>query len=186
MTEYLFASLPATYRSGGTAGFVYRLVRLFGGILAAVEETVDGIHNCLSPLRAPAEFLPWLASWVALTLDETWPVEKRREHISKAVELYRWRGTVRGIKTFVEIYTGMVPDIIEDFMRGWQIGVRSTVGVDTKLYELGEDVHSFSVVVHSLAELTPDQKQKVVGIVEMQKPAHTRVTHYGWHVSNGG
>ncbi len=112
MTDHLFASLPALYRTGGRVGFVYRLVRIFGEIFAAVENKVDGIHNCLSPLRAPAEFLPWLASWVALTLDETWPVEKRREHISKAVELYRWRGTVRGIKTFVEIYTGMVPDIV--------------------------------------------------------------------------
>jgi len=186
MTDYLFANLPAIYRAGGTQGFVYRLVSLFGEILAAVEEAVDGIHNHLSPLRAPAEFLPWLASWVALVLDETWPIDKRREHISKAVELYRWRGTIRGIKTFVEIYTGMVPDIIEDFRSGWQIGVRSTIGVDTKIYELREDVHSFSVVVHSQVELTPEQKQKVMGIVELQKPAHTKVTHYGWHVDSGG
>ncbi len=88
-------------------------------------------------MRAPAAFLPWLASWVALVLDETWPVEKRREHISKAVELYRWCGTIRGIKTFVEIYTGMVPNIIEAFRSGWQVGVRSTVGVGTKIYQLG-------------------------------------------------
>ena len=43
-------------------------------------------------------------------------------------------------------------------------------------------IHSFSVVVHSPAELTPEEKQKVVGIVETEKPAHTKVTHYGWHV----
>ena len=75
----------------------------------------------------------------------------------------------------------MVPDIVEDFRSGWRIGVRSTVGVDTKVYEYGEDVHCFSVVVHSPAELTPEEKQKVVGIVETEKPAHTKVTHYGWH-----
>ena len=185
-TDHLFDSLPAAYRREGKEGFLYRMLLLFGEVLAGVEEKVDGIHNHLSPVRAPAAFLPWLASWVALVLDETWPVEKRREHISKAVELYRWRGTIRGIKTFVEIYTGMVPDIIEAFRSGWQVGVRSTVGVDTKIYELVEDVHSFSVIVRSQVELTPEEKQKITAIVETEKPAHTQVTHYGWHVNSGG
>lgn len=185
-TDHLYAGLPAAYRREDGTGFLYRMLTLFGEVLAGVEQTVDGIHNHLAPLRAPPEFLPWLASWVALVLDETWPVEKRREHISKAVELYRWRGTIRGIKAFVEIYTGMVPDIVEDFKSGWQVGVRSTVGVDTKVYQLDEDVHCFSVLIHSPAELSPEQKQKIVGIVETEKPAHTQVTHFGWHVANGG
>jgi phage tail-like protein len=184
--DHLYASLPAIYRREDKTGFLYRVLSLFADVISAVEETVDGIHNHLAPLRAPAEFLPWLASWVALVLDETWPVEKRREHISKAVELYKWRGTIRGIKTFVEIYTGMVPDIIEDFRSGWQVGIRSTVGVDTKIYVYGEDVHCFSVLIHSSAELAPEQKQKIIGIVEHEKPAHTQVTHYGWNVVSGG
>ena len=36
MSDYLFANLPAIYRAGGTQGFVYRLVSLFGELLAAV------------------------------------------------------------------------------------------------------------------------------------------------------
>ena len=79
-----------------------------------------------------------------------------------------------------------MPDIIEAFRSGWQVGVRSTVGVDTKIYQLSEDVHCFSVIVHSQAELTPEQKQKITAIVETEKPAHTQVTHYGWHVNSGG
>ena len=178
--DHLFDSLPAIYRKEGKTGFLYRLLCLFAGILAGVEDEVDGTHNRLSPERAPQEFLPWLASWVALVLDETWPVEKRRQLIRQAVELYRWRGTIRGIRTFVEIYTGLVPDIVEHFRRGWQVGVRSTVGVDTKVYELAEDAHCFSVFVNSFEELTPDEKQKVMTIVETEKPAHTKVIHYGW------
>jgi phage tail-like protein len=184
-TDHLFESLPAVFRENagdGKAGFTYRLLSLFGEVLAGVEEKVDGIHNCLSPVRAPAELLPWLASWVALVLDETWPIDKRREHIRRAVELYKWRGTVRGIKTFVEVYTGLVPEIVEGCRAGWQVGVRSTVGVDTKVYDYSADVHSFSVVVHSEIELTPEEKQKVRGIVETEKPAHAMVTHYGWRV----
>ena len=178
--DHLFDGLPAIYRADDKSGFVYRLLSLFADELAGVEETVDGIRNRLSPDHAPKDFLPWLASWVALVLDETWPVEKRRALIKQAVELYKWRGTIRGIKTFVEIYTGLTPNIIEHFKIGWQIGVRSTLGVDTRIYEMAEDAHCFYVTVFSYDELTPGEKDKVITIVEQQKPSHTMVIHYGW------
>ena len=180
MTDYLFESLPAIYRRDGRDGFVYRLLSLFGDVLAELEDKVDGIHNYLSADRAPEGFLPWLASWVALVLDETWPVEKRRRLIKETVNLYRWRGTIHGLKTFVEIYTGMTPEIIEHFKAGWQVGVRSTIGVDTKVYELSEDAHCFSVVINSYDELSPEQKARIVAVIEAEKPAHTKVLHYGW------
>jgi P2-related tail formation protein len=102
----------------------------------------------------------------ALVLDETWPVEKRRRLIREALELYRWRGTIRGLRSFVEIYTGLTPEIVESFNACWQVGVRSTVGEDTKVYEPDEEPHCFSVLVNSFDELTPHEKQKVVEIIE--------------------
>jgi phage tail-like protein len=179
-TDHLYDSLPAGYRTRDEDQFLYRMVSLFGDELAALEDKVDGIHDRLSPGRAPEEFLPWLSSWVALALDETWPVEKRRRLIREALELYRWRGTIRGLRGFVEIYTGLTPEIVEPFKTCWQVGVRSTVGEDTKVYDLGEDAHCFSVIVNSFEELTPHEKQKAIDIVEREKPAHTKVIHYGW------
>jgi phage tail-like protein len=179
-TGHIFDSLPAAYRQEGEQSFLHRMLSLFGEVLAGVEEKVDGIHNHLSPERAPEEFPPWLSSWVALVLDEGWPVEKRRRLIREALELYRWRGTIRGLRSFVEIYTGLTPEIVEQFKACWQVGVRSTVGEDTKVYEPDEDAHCFSVLVSSFEELTPHEKQKVIDIVEREKPAHTKVIHYGW------
>ena len=178
--EHIHDSLPAEYRAGDEAGFLRRMLSLFGDELAALEDKVDGIRDRLSPERAPGEFLPWLSSWVALVLDETWPVEKRRRLIREALELYRWRGTIRGLRSFVEIYAGLTPEIVEQWGACWQVGVRSTVGEDTKVYEPDEDPHCFSVLVNSFEELTPHEKQKVIEIVEREKPAHTKVIHYGW------
>jgi phage tail-like protein len=179
-TDHLYDGLPAEYRAQDKARFLYRMLSLFGDALSEVEDKVDGVHDRLSPERAPAQFLPWLSSWVALVLDETWPVEKRRRLIREALELYRWRGTIRGIQSFVEIYAGIVPEIVEPFNACWQVGVRSTVGEDTKVYELTEDAHCFSVIVNSFDELSPQEKQKIIDIVEHEKPAHTKVIHYGW------
>ena len=178
--DHLYDSLPAVYRGEDKTGFLHRLLSVFGDELAGVEDLVDDIHNRLSPERAPEEFLPWLASWVALTLDETWPVDKRRRLIREALELYKWRGTIRGIMTIVEIHTGLVPEIVEPFKRGWQVGVRSTVEVDTLIEAEDGDPHCFSVVVHSFEELSPAEKHKIIEIVEREKPAHTRVIHYEW------
>jgi len=179
-TDHIYDSLPAEYRSGDKGLFLYRMLSLFGDELAGVEDTVDAIRDRLSPERAPEEFLPWLSSWVALVLDETWAVEKRRRLIREALDLYRWRGTIRGLRSFVEIYTGLTPEIVESFNACWQVGVRSTVGEDTKVYEPDGDPHCFSVLVNSFEELTPHEKQKVIEIVEREKPAHTKVIHYGW------
>ena len=180
-TDYLFRNLPAIYREDGKEGYPYRLLSLFGDVLQELEFEVDGLHNYLNPERTRAEFLSWLASWVALALDETWPESRRRELIRRIVDLYKWRGTIEGIKTFVEIYTGIRPEIIEPFKVGWRIGVYSTIGEDTKIYEAQEDPHSFSVIVNSFEKLSSEQKRKIMAVVEIQKPAHTRVIHFGWY-----
>lgn len=179
-TELLFERLPTIYRTQGRAGYVYRLISLFGREFDQLARTLDGLHHLLNPKETKTEFLDWLASWVALELDKNWPVDKQRKLITNMVDLYKWRGTIEGIATFVEIYTGLRPYVIEGFNAGWRIGVQSTVGVDTKLYESKATPHCFSVIVNSQGELTDDQKQKVKAIVELQKPAHTFVIHYGW------
>jgi phage tail-like protein len=178
--DHIYDALPARYRAQDKTGFLKGLVSLFGDMLAECEDKIECVHDQLSPERARPEFLPWLSSWVALTLDETWPVEKRRQLIREALDLYRWRGTIRGIRRFVEIYTGLVPDIVEPFKTFWRVGVRSTVGEDTRVSAPGIDPHCFSVIVNSFDELTPREKQKVIDIVEREKPAHTGVIHYGW------
>src|SRR5512136_1266153 len=178
--KYMFERLPAIFRENGEEGFTFRLLGLFAEVLAALEDGIYGVHRNLNPDTAPAEFLPWLASWVALDLDETWPEEKRRLLIKQVVKLYKWRGTVQGIKDFVEIYTGISPEIIEAYTLGWRVGVSSTVGTDTLVHSPQEDPHCFIVDVRSAGELTAEQKSKVKAIVEIQKPAHTKVIRWDW------
>ena len=178
--KYLFERLPAIYRGDGEDGFVFRLLALFAEVLSAQEDDIYALYRIINPETSPTEFLPWLASWVALELDETWALEKRRSLIGSAVDLYKRRGTIPGIKEFVEIYTGIAPEIIEAYEIGWRVGVQSTVGTDTVVHSPQEDPHCFIVDVRSYGELTPEQKSKVMTIVEIQKPAHTKVIRWVW------
>jgi phage tail-like protein len=182
--DTLFRFLPGIYRREGKDGFTYRLLALFAGVLEGIEDEVYGLHRQLNAQRADARFLPWLASWVALLLDETWEESKRRELIRRIVQLYTIRGTVEGIRRFVEIYTGIKPEIVEEFGVGWQIGVRSTVEVDTRVYGTWEEnAHRFSVLVATFEEFDLDRKDKVRERVLIEKPAHTELVHVGWFAS---
>lgn len=69
------------------------------------EKILDDRAKLLSPWRAPDEFLPWLAQWVALPLRDHWSDYQRRYLISKMVEIYRLRGLKRGMYLYLDIHT---------------------------------------------------------------------------------
>jgi len=182
--DTLWRSLPGIYRREGKDGFTYRMLGLFAEVLEELEDKVYGIHHQLNPDRAEARFLPWLATWVALLLDETWEESKRRELIRRIVELYTIRGTVEGIRKFIEIYTGIKPEIVEEHRAGWRIGMRSTLGVDTKVYGTwAENAHRFSVLVKTFEAFDIVRREKVRERVLIEKPAHTELVHVGWDAS---
>src|SRR5438552_18404525 len=80
--------LPAVYRQDP---FLRRLLLIFESVLAPLERVVGTLSLYTEPELAPEEFLPWLAHWVAVSLDSQWTVEQQRALIADAVEIYRWR-----------------------------------------------------------------------------------------------
>lgn len=177
--DTLYEKLPAIYRLEDKTTFLKRFLELFGDVLDGLEDTVYGFHHQLNALRCDEKFLPWLASWVALTLDEGWDTEKRRALIGRAIQLYRRRGTIPGIQEFVEVYTGLKPDIKEEFGQGWRVGLRSTLGIDTRVYGTWEEnAHRFWVIINLFENIAEELFNKVKQVVEENKPAHTQVVAY--------
>jgi phage tail-like protein len=99
----LGAALPALYQEDP---FAQRLTGALDEVLAPIFASLDGLSSYLDPALAPDDFLEWLAGWVGVTLDETWPIERRRQLVADAAQLYRSRGTVAGLAAQVAIYTG--------------------------------------------------------------------------------
>lgn len=93
--------------------FAQRFTAGLDKVLAPVFVTLDNIDSYFDPYLAPDDFVDWLSTWVGLSLDENWPLEKQRRLIAQAVELYSWRGTIRGVSALVEIYAGVGPEITE-------------------------------------------------------------------------
>ena len=66
-------------------------------------------------MTTTAEFLPWLAGWVTLSLRADWDEATQRSFIQQIVPLYRLRGTATGLERMLELYTGQPVEIDDDF-----------------------------------------------------------------------
>jgi phage tail-like protein len=107
--------LPSIYQDGMfLRGFTGGLDQVW----ATATTTLDSLHAYLDPALAPADFVAWLGSWVGTTLDEDWPLDRRRQFVAHAVNLYAKRGTVEGLVDEIELYTGGSASL-EDPGRVW-------------------------------------------------------------------
>lgn len=150
-----------------------------------IEEILDNIHdifdpytftdkNIFNPVKENADFLQWLAGWVALSLkEESWTNFKKAELVAKIVPLYQKRGTKEGLEEYLRIYVGGGVRIIEE-IGPFQIGISSRVGVDTVVD--GLPLYFFIVDV-PFSTHNPQKRGEIENsirqIIDIEKPAHT-------------
>jgi phage tail-like protein len=169
--------LPSLYHRNDINGrnFIRDLLWIAQHMFGSVDETLDQVHKFFDPYEAPEKFLPWLASWSAMVLDEDWPIAKKRRLIRKAIELYRVRGTVKGMKLFLGMFTGTEPIVRENEwpFKGWRIGVTSGIGVDTVVLPPVNLAHAFILEMPiSYKDVSTETMVRIHEIIQMEKPAN--------------
>lgn len=102
------------------ADFLSRMVTNFEGVLTRIEDRVAQSYLLTDPMKVPADNLSWLASWIGFDLNQSFPETVQRCFVQSAAELYRWHGSLRGLKLALEIATqGAVSGgeivVLEDF-----------------------------------------------------------------------
>lgn len=157
--------LPATYQDNKTSReFLERFLSLFEAIFEDLDTKISQIHHVFDPDLVKPESLSWLASWLDVALQDDWSVEIKRELIRRADELYRAKGTPRGIASFIEIVTGHRPILLEHGRAGRPLvlGGRALLGVDSLLAEtpmrgfrLGDDAILGGAALRAVVQ-TPD------------------------------
>ncbi|MFE6051594.1 phage tail protein [Kitasatospora sp. NPDC056446] len=108
--------LPALFADDD---FAQRFTAGLDTVLAPVFATLDNLPAYFRPRLAPADFLDWLASWVAVETDPAWPLEVRRAVVERAVELHRWRGTRRGLAERLRLVLGAGVEIVDGGGATW-------------------------------------------------------------------
>lgn len=112
----LLEYLPAYWKDDGEGGkSTEAALALFEGWLSELDGRSQALRLLLQPGLAPAESLPWLADFVALSFDERIGVSVRRQLLSEIMELYRWRGTRPGLSRLLSILAEGPVQIVEGF-----------------------------------------------------------------------
>lgn len=110
--------LPPVYREETvSAAFLERFLSLFETIFEGLDEQIDQLYRFFDPRLTPTGFLPWLASWVGLALDDDVPEDRVRRFIQRSPSLYNRKGTPEALIEFLEIYTGR-PVFLTEHSRG--------------------------------------------------------------------
>jgi phage tail-like protein len=108
--------LPAYWRSDPAgADATERALALFEGWTTEMDQRIDVLPQLIDPRRVPAEALPWLGSFLALSFDTRVREGVRRELLLHMAELYRARGTVPGLARLLSILAEAPVQIIEGF-----------------------------------------------------------------------
>jgi phage tail-like protein len=154
------ASLPGLYQDDELAS---ALTGALDEVLAPALTTIDNIAAYLDPALTPEDFLDWLAGWVGIVLDETWPLERRRALVAAAAQLYRKRGTTAGLAMHLRLFAGGEFEITESGGATWSATAGAAAPGDP----------SFSVTVR----LRPPKKAavdiaRVEALVAAEMPAH--------------
>jgi phage tail-like protein len=161
--------LPAPYHEDP---FVGRFLMIFESVLSPIEQTIDNVPHYFDPHITPGELVPWLASWVALDLDDNWPLHLQRELVARAAELSRWRGTRRALGERMRLYTGHAPLVVEN-CDGMRLGQDAMLGVNTRMGDFHPHTLQVTVLVDEGVEI---DEQILRRIIEAEKPAHVAYT----------
>jgi phage tail-like protein len=140
-----------------------RFVSALDEVFAPVFSTLDNLTAYFDPALAPADFVNWLANWVALPLAEEWPADRRRALVARAVELHRWRGTKRGLSALLETVTGGYVEVVDS---GGCIGTEISGGPLP-----GYDQPGIRVRI-SVSDPSTLDLGRLDGLVALHKPAH--------------
>ena len=167
--------LPLLYRE---VDFIGRFMNIFEQTYQPVVDSFNVMWANLDSLTAPQAFLPFLAHWVGWEFDSVQEIPQQRRLIRRAIELYRWRGTRKGLRLYLHLYTGLNLD--EDIPNedDKQISITEPSGNSFTLNEaeLGNAVLGGGQAYHFVVKLRSQQPNTIHEglirrIIEQEKPA---------------
>lgn len=106
--------LPDVYRqTPKVEDFTKRFLALFDSSIADLDTVIQRYAALLDPSGVPAQMLPWLGGFFAISFDPTWSAAKQRLVLENAPQLYRQRGTVQGLQLALQLVFGVTASIEE-------------------------------------------------------------------------
>jgi phage tail-like protein len=110
-SQWLLNQLPVGMLD---ADFFVRFVSIFQTVGSSMLENADNIDYLTDVTVAPDAMVRWLGSWIGTdTIDPSLEDELQRRIVASAAATLTWRGTVAGLKRFLELSSGGPAEVVD-------------------------------------------------------------------------
>ncbi|SCF13478.1 phage tail protein domain-containing protein [Micromonospora purpureochromogenes] len=116
--------LPAAYQRAGVPGSVlFALLEVMEALHAPDEAVLADVDALFAPYRAPDGFVGYLTRWVAMDhvlasprpdAPPALPMGRLRDLVAHGAHLARWRGTPYGMRSALELATGVTGFVLDE------------------------------------------------------------------------
>jgi phage tail-like protein len=173
--------LPEIYHDNE---FLGRYLMLFESFWKPIDQQINQMDLYFDPDLTPTTFLPWLASWLGVTWDDSLPEMRKRKLLHMAVMLYQRRGTKTALEDYLKIYTGGEIEIIEHRAQNFILGKHTKLGSAVALgsqnlphtFTVNVKIDNYELDRMQAKDLSRNKQayyQKLEEIIEERKPGHT-------------
>ena len=164
--------LPANYQEND---FLRKFLMIFQHLNNEIGITIDTMFENFRPMECSAKFLPMLADWFGVDLNLLGGEDEIRKFLQYAIPLYRYRGTALGLRAYLYIVSGIVPQIIEGRLPYDTMEFSDAMEVTADMFEPDENDSVFSVYFPVLSEKMDSLLiRRLAKIIQAEKPVHTR------------
>jgi phage tail-like protein len=164
--------LPSNYQEND---FLRNFLMVFQHLNNEVGITIDTMYENFRPMECSAKFLPMLADWFGVDLNQLGGEDEIRKFLQYAIPLYRYRGTALGIRAYLYIVSGVVPQIIEGQMPYDVMEFSDRTEVTADILEPEDDDSVFSVYFPVLSEqMDSGLIRRLQRIIQAEKPVHSK------------
>jgi phage tail-like protein len=113
--------LPAIYAADNNSrAFLERFLMIFQTEWDDLERRLAEFHAHFDPQAMPeGKFVDELVRWLALPLEKRWKFEQKRRLLQTVPKFYRHRGTLAGLRAFLQAYLHNLTDLPPEQQMGF-------------------------------------------------------------------
>ena len=163
--------LPSNFQEND---FLSRYLMIFQHLQNDISIKIDNINELFRPMHCPSDFLQVLANWLGINVELLGTEEKRRLFLQYAIPLFKLRGTILGLKVYVYILTGIVPDIIEGYVPYSRLDIYENTDIQSGIFNREGDSCVFTVSFPVEKEYFDENLIKRLSLLlQQEKPVNT-------------
>lgn len=164
-------NLPSIYQEND---FLRNFLMIFQHISNDIGIKIDNINQMFRPMRCPSDFLPVLSDWFGIDINLLGSEQQQRMFLQYAIPLFRLRGTSLGLKIYLYIMTGIVPEILENYVPFSSLEIVDGTNINSTLIEENSNISEFTVYFPVYRETFDENLiKRIMLVLQNEKPVNT-------------